>query len=84
MIFVISMVYADEIQFKLMSIAAQEASIANIGTNKYMMLYGINNPISVINQWNLMQKRPNLTNEQIQGINSLEIEKQWLLKQVSK
>ena len=74
--------YADNtaIQAQLMDIAAQEAQIANIGANKYMMLYGKNNPIQIINRWNSMEHRPALTDDQISQINKLEIQKQPLLK----
>lgn len=74
---------ADNLQSKLMSIAAEEALIANIGANKYMMLYGKDNPIPVINRWNQIEQRPALTDEQISQINSLEADKQQILKQVS-
>lgn len=76
--------YADNaaIQSQLMDIAAQEAQIANIGANKYMMLYGKNNPISIINRWNSMEHRPALTDDQIVQINKLEAQKQQLLKGV--
>lgn len=72
----------DELQAKLMDIAAQEAQIANIGVNKYMMLYGKNNPIPIINRWNSMEHRPALTDDQISQINKLEVQKQQLLKGV--
>lgn len=68
------------IQSKLMNIAAEEARIANIGANKYMMLYGKNNPIPIINKWNSMEHRPTLTDAQITQINKLEAQKQQLLK----
>lgn len=78
------LVYADNtaIQAQLMDIAAQEAQIANIGANKYMMLYGKNNPIPIINRWNSMEHRPALTDDQITQINKLEAQKQQLLKGV--
>lgn len=74
--------YADSnfIQAQLMDIAAKEAQIANIGANKYMMLYGKNNPIEIINHWNEVEHHPALNNEQINQINQLELEKQQLLK----
>ena len=77
-----SLVYADNavIQSQLMDIAAQEAQISNIGANKYMMLYGKNNPIPIINRWNSMEHRPALTDDQIAQINKLEAQKQQLLK----
>ena len=77
-------VYADLLQSQLMSIAAQEAQIANIGANKYMMLYGIGNPIPTINRWNQIEHRPTLTEDQIEQINALESQKQSVLKQVAK
>lgn len=70
-------------QSKLMDIAAKEAQIANIGANKYMMLYGTGNPIPIIQRWNNIEHRQALTNEQISQINQLEIEKQNFLKEVS-
>ena len=74
---------ADELQSKLMSIASQEAQIANIGANKYMMLYGVKNPIPVIQRWNQIEHHPALSDEQIAKINALELDKQEFLKQVS-
>lgn len=71
------------IQAQLMDIAAQEAQIANIGANKYMMLYGKNNPIPIINRWNSIEHRPALTDDQIAQINKLETQKQQLLKGAS-
>ena len=68
---------------KLMSIAAQEAQIANIGANKYMMLYGVNNSIPIINRWNKIEHRPALTDDQIEQINVFESQKQLVLKQVA-
>lgn len=67
------------IQQKLMDIASEEAQIAGIGANKYMMLYGKANPIAQINRWNAIQHRPNLTDAQIAQINELEATKQSLL-----
>lgn len=75
--------YANDIQSTLMSIAAEEAQIANIGANKYTMLYGTENPIPVINRWNEIENRPTLTDTQIAQINDLEAKKQQFLKQVS-
>ena len=71
------------IQSKLMSIAAEEAQIANIGANKYMMLYGKDNPLPIINRWNQIEKRPTLTDNQIEQINALEAQKQAILKQAA-
>jgi hypothetical protein len=71
-----------ELQTKLIFIAAQEAEIANIGANKTMMLYGTDNPIPIINRWNQIEQRPALTAEQITQINSLEAQKQRILQQV--
>lgn len=71
---------AEELQPQLMSIAAEEAQIANIGANKYMMLYGLNNPLPVIQRWNTLQKHPQLTQEQVSQINQLEHQKQQILK----
>lgn len=70
---------ANELQSRLMQIAAQEAEIANIGANKYLMLYGANNPIPIINRWNQIEKRPILTETQINQINALELKKQEIL-----
>lgn len=81
----IGLAYADNtaVQSQLMDIAAQEAQIANIGANKYMMLYGKNNPIPIINRWNSIEHRPALTDDQIAQINKLETQKQQLLKGAS-
>ena len=81
MALVCNLALADELQFKLMYIASEEATIANIGANKTMMLYGTSNPLPIINRWNSIEKRPALTKEQISAINELEQEKQELLKQ---
>lgn len=70
-------------QSKLMDIAAKEAQIANIGANKYMMLYGAGNPIPIINRWNNIEHRPALTDDQVNQIQQLELEKQNFLKQVN-
>ena len=77
----VSIASANSIQAQLMSIATEEAQIANIGANKYMMLYGTENPIPVINRWNEIENHPTLTTEQIAQINALEITKQQFLKQ---
>lgn len=81
----VGLAYADNtaVQSQLMDIAAQEAQIANIGANKYMMLYGKNNPIPIINRWNSIEHRPALTDDQIAQINKLETQKQQLLKGAS-
>ena len=71
------------LQTQLMSIAAQEAQIANIGANKYMMLYGKENPLPIINRWNQIEQSPSLTDTQIEQINALELQKQVILKQVT-
>ncbi len=63
-----------------MNIASEEASIAGIGSNKYMMLYGKDNPIPRIERWNKIQQRPALNNDQIEQINRLEITKKQLLQ----
>lgn len=68
------------LQSELMQIASQEAAIVNIGANKYMMLYGVNNPIPIINRWNEIEKRPALTKTQIEQINALELKKHEILK----
>ncbi len=68
------------LQPHLISIAAQEAKIANIGANKYMMLYGINDPLPIIQRWNELQQHPDLTKEQIKQIKELEQQKQQLLQ----
>ena len=62
-----------------MSIASQQAQIAGIGANKVMMLYGVGNPIAIINKWNDVQHKTPLTNEQIMQINQLEAQKQAIL-----
>lgn len=72
-------VYAENIQTKLMDIAAQEAQIAKIGANKYMMLYGKSNPLPIINRWNELENHPPLTQDQINQINTLEQTKQKIL-----
>ncbi len=74
-----SSIFADDLQSKLMDIAAQEAQIANIGANKYMMLYGKSNPLPIINRWNELEKHPPLTQDQIDQINALEKTKQKIL-----
>lgn len=71
---------ATALQTQLMNIAAQEAEIAGIGTNKYMMLYGKDSPIPKIERWNEIQQRPALTVNQIQQINRLELTKKQLLQ----
>jgi hypothetical protein len=76
--------HADNLQSNLMSIAAQEAQISNIGANKAMMLYGIGNPITVINRWNQIEQRSALSDEQIRQINVLEAQKQQMLQQITK
>lgn len=76
-----SNVYGNELQAKLMDIAAQEAKIANIGANKYMMLYGTNNPIPIINRWNDLEKHPKLSQDQIDQINQLEKLKKQILEE---
>lgn len=80
----VQVVIADDLglQQQLIRIASEEAEIANIGSNKTMMLYGIANPISTINKWNFIEHKPALTNFQINQINALELEKQKILKQV--
>lgn len=83
LLFCISSVFANNLQTKLMEIAAEEASIANIGANKYMMLYGTQNPIPVINRWIEIENRPLLTEAQLIQLNNLEAEKQRFLKQVA-
>lgn len=74
-----SSLFADELQSKLMDIAAKEAQIANIGSNKFMMLYGKSNPLPIINRWNELENHPPLTEEQINQINNLEQTKQKIL-----
>lgn len=66
--------FADEIaiQQQLMQIASEEAQIANIGANKVMMLYGIDNPIAKINRWNTIEHKEPLNNTQLEQINKLE------------
>ncbi len=81
MSFAVISAYADDLQANLMSIAAQEAQIANIGENKYMMLYGTENPIPVINRWNEIENKYPLTLNQIAQINELEKVKQNFLKE---
>jgi hypothetical protein len=82
--FSIYSVIADNLglQQQLVNIASKEAEIANIGANKVMMLYGISNPIPIINNWNSIEHKAPLTNFQINQINVLELEKQKILKQV--
>lgn len=72
--------YANELQSQLMNIASEEAKIANIGANKSMMLYGKSNPIPLINKWNALEKKPNLTSDQILAINELEKQKLELIQ----
>jgi hypothetical protein len=48
-----------------------------------MMLYGKDNPLPIINRWNQIEKRPTLTDNQIEQINALEAQKQAILKQVA-
>ncbi len=76
-------VFADDsyLQQQLMQIAADEAIIANIGANKAMMLYGTNNPMKIIERWNMIEQKPVLTNYQIEQIMLLEIQKQKILHQ---
>ena len=83
-IFNIQIVVADDLwlQQQLINIASKEAEIVNIGSNKTMMLYGVANPISTINNWNFLEHKPALTNFQINQINALELEKQNILQQV--
>ena len=69
------------VQQKLIDIASEEARIANIGSNKSMMLYGEKNALDTINQWNKIQNKPNLSGDQIDQIQHLENIKQKLLKQ---
>ena len=79
-----SFIYADGnyyVQQQLMDIASQEAVIANIGANKAMMLYGVSNPMEVIERWNKMEQKPKLSSYQIEQIKSLELQKQNILKQ---
>ena len=72
------------VQDKLMDIATQEAKIANVGANKAHMLYGLNNPIQIINRWNELEKHPALSDEQIAAINELEEQKKQILRGVGK
>jgi hypothetical protein len=83
---VIKLSYADGalLQQQLMSIASQQAQVAEIGANKAMMLYGVGNPIAIINKWNDVQHKTPLTNEQIMQINQLESQKQAILINKSK
>ena len=73
---------AEDLQSRLILIAAKEAQIANIGANKYMMLYGVNNPIPIIQRWNQIEHHTALNEDQIAQINALESTKQQFLKQV--
>ena len=76
-----SLSYANTtLQQQLLSIASQEAQIAGIGANKINMLYGVANPIPIIEKWNLVQNKPALTELQIKQINELEHQKHILLK----
>ena len=77
---IITIARADNLQSQLMKIAQQEARIANIGDNKYMMLYGIDNPIAIIKRWTQIEQRPRLNEQQITKINILEQQKQEILK----
>lgn len=78
-------VNAVNVETALLQIAQEEAYIANIGSNKLSMLYGINNPIPIINRWHKLQNKKPLTNEQIRKINILENKKKnFLLKQKAK
>ena len=74
-------IFADDLQSRLMDIAAKEAQIAGIGANKVNMLYGINNPIPIINRWNELENHPKLTAEQIEQISALENTKQQYLQE---
>lgn len=78
-----SSIFGDELQSKLMDIAAEEAQIAKIGANKYMMLYGKSNPLPIINRWNELENHPPLTQDQINQINTLEQTKQKILSEHS-
>jgi hypothetical protein len=55
-----------------MQIASEEAQIANIGANKVMMLYGIDNPVAKIKRWNVIEHKEPLNNTQLEQINKLE------------
>jgi Tfp pilus assembly protein PilN len=44
------------------------------------MLYGINDPLPIIQRWNELQQHPDLTKEQIKQIKELEQQKQQLLQ----
>lgn len=74
-------IFADDLQSRLMDIASKEAQIAGIGANKINMLYGVNNPIPIINRWNELQNHPKLTSEQIEKITTLEEAKQQYLQE---
>ena len=78
----INISYADNtmLQQQLVSIASQQAQIAGVGANKVMMLYGVGNPIAVINRWNDVTNKPPLTQAQVYQINQLEVQKQSILK----
>jgi hypothetical protein len=80
----VTVAYATDLQVQLMEIAAAEAKIANIGANKAHMLYGINNPILIINRWNGLEHHPALTEDQIEQIKQLEAQKQSILNKVVK
>lgn len=80
---IVTVTYATDLQSQLMEIAAQEAKIANIGANKAHMLYGINNPIPVINRWNELEHHHALTEEQVEQINQLETQKQAILSKAA-
>jgi hypothetical protein len=67
------------LQQKLMDIASEEAQIAGIGANKYMMLYGKKNALDTINRWNEIQHNPPLTSHQVKKITELENIKKQLL-----
>lgn len=71
---------SSDLQTQLMDIASQEAEIAGIGANKYMMLYGKDNPIPKIERWNEIQQRPALNVNQLKRINQLENTKKQLLQ----
>ncbi len=75
-------IYADGnyVQQQLMDIASHEAAIANIGANKAMMLYGVSNPMEIIERWNEVEQKPKLSSYQIEQIKSLELQKQNILK----
>lgn len=80
----VTIAYATDLQVQLMEIAAQEANIANIGANKIHMLYGINNPLPVINRWNKLEHHSALTKDQLEQINLLELQKQAILSKATK